>query len=216
MRFLIACLCAPVITFGLLLFMASLINQQANTLSEKQENPSFDLFVSNKDESLQSRKRSKPEPPKPERQPDLQPTEQVQSNISNPEMDVTLEIPSLDLANNVSAMSISMPGVESMNLPVAGPSGDMTAMPLYRVQPRYPRKALRLGKQGYVVLSFDINEAGRVTNVRVIEANPRRLFEREAERALKQWKYKPMLVNGEAVSQLGQRIRLDFEMEKTK
>lgn len=216
MRFLIACLCAPVITFGLLLFMASLINQQANTLSEKQENPSFDLFVSNKDESLQSRKRSKPEPPKPERQPDLQPTEQVQSNISKPEMDVTLEVPSLDLANNVSAMSISMPGVESMNLPVAGPSGDMTAMPLYRVQPRYPRKALRLGKQGYVVLSFDINEAGRVTNVRVIEANPRRLFEREAERALKQWKYKPMLVNGEAVSQLGQRIRLDFEMEKTK
>ncbi|GLS90990.1 protein TonB [Psychromonas marina] len=214
MRFLIPCLCAPVITFGLLLFMASLINQSAEQHHEKQENPYFELFVNNTDESFESRKRTKPEPPKPEQPQEIQPTELVQTQISNPDMSVDLEVPSLDLSSNVSAMSISMPGIESMDIPVAGAPTNTTAMPLYRVQPRYPRKAARLGKEGYVVLSFDINEAGRVMNVNVLDANPRRLFEREAERALKQWKYKPMLVNGEAVSQLGQTIRLDFQMEK--
>lgn len=214
MRFLIPCLTAPIITFGLLLFMATLINQQAEQHHTKQDNPHFDLFVSNVDASFESRQRSKPEPPKPEQAQDIQPTELVQAQLSNPDMSVALEIPSLDLSSNVSAMSISMPGIESMNIPVAGTAANTSAMPLYRVQPRYPRKAARLGKEGYVTLSFDINEAGRVVNVHVIDAQPPRSFEREAERALKQWKYKPMLVNGEAVSQFGQRIRLDFQMEK--
>jgi len=214
MRFLVACLIAPIITFALLLFMAGLINQQAHSQKKKQENPYFDLVVNTKDESYESRKRNKPKPPEPKPEPIVEQTALIQNQVTAPAMNVDLDIPSLDLSSNVSAMSISMPGIESMDVPTTGITGDVMAMPLYRVQPRYPRKALRLGKQGYVILSFDINEEGRVVNVKIVKAEPRRLFEKEAERALKQWKYKPMLVNGEAVSQLRQSIRLDFQIEK--
>ncbi|WP_022941785.1 energy transducer TonB [Psychromonas hadalis] len=214
MRFLVACLCAPIITFALLLFMAGLINQQVNQSQQHQENPYFDLVMVNKDESFASRTRKKPIPPKPQPVKNIESTEIKPSHVSNPNMSATPELPSLDLSSNVSAMAISMPGIESMQLPIAAAvSGEMMAMPLYRIEPRYPRKALRLGKQGYVVLSFDINEAGRVVNIQVLQAKPKRLFEREAKRALKKWKYKPMLMNGKAVSQLGQKIRLDFKME---
>lgn len=216
MRFLVSCLCAPIITFVLLLFMAGLINHETRQHQQKQDNPSFDLVVRAQDESFESRKRNKPIPPKPEPEQAVESVTLVQNHISNPDINMDLNIPSLDLSSNVSAMSITMPGIESMELPIAGTSGSMMAMPLYRVQPRYPRKALRLSKQGYVVLSFDINEAGRVVNILVIEAQPRNLFEREATRALRKWKYKPMIVNGKAVSQFGQRIRLDFQLENTK
>ena len=214
MRFLVACIGAPVITFALLLFMAGLINQKVSQHKTQHENPYFDLVISSKDESYESRTRQKPTPPKPEPQKDIEVTQVQKTSVSNPDMSMALELPSLDLSSNVSAMAISMPGIESMQQPVAGLSGETMAMPLYRSEPKYPRKALRLGKQGYVLMSFDINEAGRVVNIQVLEAKPPRLFERSAKRALKKWKYKPMVVNGKSVSQLGQKIRLDFKMEK--
>ena len=214
MRFLIACLGAPVITFLLLLFMAGLINQQAKQHRQKQENPYFDLLVNVKDESYESRKRNKPKPPELKPEPMTAQTELIQNQVSNPKMDVDFEIPNLAISNKVSAMPLSLPGIKSLATPSKSIKGNTMAMPLYRVQPRYPRKALRLGKQGYVVLSFDINEAGRVVNIKVLKAKPLRLFEKEAVRALKHWKYKPMLINGEAVSQIGQSIRLDFQIEK--
>ena len=216
MRFLVACLSAPIITFFLLLFMAGLIHQQSEQRQKNQDNPYFDLLMVSQDESFESRTRQKPIPPKPQPQSNIEQTMVTQSQMSSPDMSVVLELPSLDLSNNVSAMAISMPGIESMQLPIAAAvAGESMAMPLYRVEPRYPRKALRLGKQGYVLLSFDINQAGRVTNIQVIDAKPKRLFEREAKRALKKWTYKPMRVNGEPVSQLGQKIRLDFKMESS-
>ncbi len=214
MRFLIAGVVAPLVTFTLLAFMAGLISQADNQQQQYQDNPYFDLLVTTQDEVFESRTRQKLKPPEPQTQQSIEPVEMLQSQVSSPDINVALEVPSLDLSNNVSAMSISMPGIENMQLPVQGTtSGEMMAMPLYRVEPRYPRKALRLNKQGYVLLSFDINESGRVVNIQVIDANPRKLFEREAQRALKRWKYKPMLINGEAVSQIGQKIRLDFKME---
>jgi protein TonB len=217
MRFLVACLCAPVVTFALLLFMATLISPKTQRDQNNQENPYFDLLVNSKDESFETRNRSKPTPPKPQPEQAVESIELVQNQVSNPDISMELDIPSLDLSSNVSAMAISMPGIESMDLPIGKPSsGEKMAMPLHRVQPRYPSKALRLGREGYVLLTFDINEEGRVINIQVVEANPKRLFEREARRALKKWKYKPMLVNGKAVIQHGQKIRLDFQLENRK
>jgi len=216
MRFLVSCLFAPVITFALLLFMAGLINGKTQDYATKQDNPSFDLVINAKDESFESRERRKPKPPEPQQEQSVEPVAVVQNTLSNPDISMDLDIPSLDLSSSVSSMSISMPGIEAMDVPTAGNSGEMMAMPLYRVQPRYPAKALRANKEGYVVLSFDINESGRVINIKVLQAEPRRLFDREAKRALKKWKYKPMVVNGQAVSQLGQKIRLDFQLENTK
>ena len=213
MRFLVAFLGAPLITCALLLFMAGLINQQVNKHQKQHENPSFDLVLSNKDESFESRTRQKPTPPEPQTQKNVAVTQVQQTRVSNPDMSIALELPSLDLSNNVSAMAISMPGIESMQQMPNALSGEMMAMPLYRVEPKYPRQALRLGKQGHVLLSFDVNEAGKVVNIKVLEEKPARMFARSAKRALKKWKYKPMLVNGKAVSQLGQKIRLDFKME---
>jgi len=215
MRFLLSVSGAAVISFALLLFMAGLINKQSSQYKSEQETPYFDLLVVAQDDALTRKYRRKPEPPKPQA---TAPGEVVNDSIAPENMaavnlDAALDLAALDLSSDITGMAISMPGTDSMEIPAGAQSGESMATPLYRAEPSYPRKALRLGKQGYVVLSFDINEAGRVSNIEVVEAAPQHLFENEAKRALKKWKYKPMLVDGKAVTQAGQKIRLDFRLD---
>ncbi|WP_337878660.1 energy transducer TonB [Rheinheimera sp.] len=90
---------------------------------------------------------------------------------------------------------------------------DKAALPLVRIEPKYPVQAARDGIQGWVKLSYSIDSAGQVTNVQVLEAEPKRVFEREAIRALQQWKYQPQMTEGKAVAQHGLVVQLDFGLD---
>lgn len=80
-----------------------------------------------------------------------------------------------------------------------------------RVNASYPSQALRSRTEGWVELAFTITENGDVTDVEVVDANPRRIFDREAARALGQWKFTPRIENGKAVSARA-RQRLEFNL----
>lgn len=89
-------------------------------------------------------------------------------------------------------------GVEP-GLPGIGGAGDAEVVPLVRLEPVYPRKAARAGKEGWVKVEFTINARGKVTDAVVVDARPRRIFDRSALKAIRKWRFKPMLSNGEAV-----------------
>jgi protein TonB len=64
------------------------------------------------------------------------------------------------------------------------------AVPIERVEPIYPREAIKDNiASGKVVARLQVDEKGLVTNVTIVEANPRRVFDREVIRALSQWKF---------------------------
>jgi protein TonB len=66
------------------------------------------------------------------------------------------------------------------------------AVPIERVEPVYPREAIRDNvSSGKVVARLQVDEKGLVTNVTIVEANPKRVFDREVIKALSQWKFKP-------------------------
>jgi len=87
-------------------------------------------------------------------------------------------------------------------------------MPLYRVEPRYPSRALKQGAQGWVKLSFSIDTLGRPIDIKVMDAKPRRLFERSAVKALRKWKYQPKLEEGKAIMQVNQTVTLEFKLAR--
>jgi protein TonB len=59
-----------------------------------------------------------------------------------------------------------------------------------RVDPDFPREALQAGVDaGSVRARMTLDESGAVTRVEVVEANPRRVFDRAVVRALTQWRY---------------------------
>jgi periplasmic protein TonB len=87
-------------------------------------------------------------------------------------------------------------------------------MPLNDVRPEYPRYALQRGIEGFVKLAFTINRSGNVENIRVLEANPRNVFEREARRAASRWRFAPRTEGGLAVDREAVKT-LYFRLERS-
>jgi periplasmic protein TonB len=63
--------------------------------------------------------------------------------------------------------------------------------PISRENPVYPFEALHRGVQGSVLAEFTVDESGRVTSPRILEAQPPGVFDRAALRALSHWRYEP-------------------------
>lgn len=68
---------------------------------------------------------------------------------------------------------------------------DLERKALKRFPPEYPKEAAARGAFGSVMMRLLVNEQGDVEAVDVLNAFPKGLFEREAIRALKRWKYEP-------------------------
>ncbi len=91
---------------------------------------------------------------------------------------------------------------------------DQDARPVVRVNPKYPIAAQRDGIQGWVKLAFDISEIGQVINVKVIDSQPKRVFDKAAKQALRKWKYRAKSVDGKQVKQHNFTVQLDFTMQQ--
>ncbi len=77
-------------------------------------------------------------------------------------------------------------------------SGVMQGDLLIKVAPAYPERAKQQRVQGTVVLSATIGTDGQMMELRVI-TSPSQDLSDAAMQAVRQWKYKPYLLNGEGV-----------------
>jgi len=68
---------------------------------------------------------------------------------------------------------------------------------IYRVEPAYPPLAKQARIQGVVVMTALIDKGGNVQNLQVVSGHP--LLAPAAIEAVKQWRYKPFLLNGQPV-----------------
>lgn len=93
----------------------------------------------------------------------------------------------------------------------APPAEDRTAFdtpprPLDLVTPEYPASLRRDGTEGNVLVAFTVDTRGRVQDVEVREATNRE-FETAAVEAVRQWRFKPALHDGEPVEvRISQRL----------
>lgn len=72
----------------------------------------------------------------------------------------------------------------------AGPPVRKEFKAAYRVEPQFPRQALREGMSGRVVAHVYVEPNGSVSDVKIISST-NRIFDREVVRALSQWKFNP-------------------------
>lgn len=73
----------------------------------------------------------------------------------------------------------------------AAPSADQVR-PVSTPSPSYPNEALRNGLAGEVQVEFTINPDGSVSNVRIVRADPPRVFDRAALSAVRRWRFQPV------------------------
>ncbi|MBD3584724.1 energy transducer TonB [Salinimonas sp. HHU 13199] len=92
---------------------------------------------------------------------------------------------------------------------------DQEPEPLYRVHPKYPPKAARIGREGSVTMSFVVDEEGFVKDIEVKKSSDRdRLFNEYAVDALSQWRYAPKFEEGKPVKSSPYFVQLDFKLER--
>ena len=92
-------------------------------------------------------------------------------------------------------------------------SPDAGPIPAVRVAPSYPRIAAQKGLSGYVQVIFDITAQGKTENIRVIDSQPKRIFDRAAVKAVSKWKYQPQTQDGKPMRTNNVVTKVIFEME---
>ena len=94
------------------------------------------------------------------------------------------------------------------------PSGELVKV-LIKSRPafKYPRRAQRLGVEGFVVLAFDVNEQGELIDLRVTESKPRLVFDKAATQYIKKFKFETPSLDGSAVYASDITMRMPFRLE---
>jgi protein TonB len=65
-------------------------------------------------------------------------------------------------------------------------------VPISTPQPAYPPEAARSGTAGEVTISFTVNTDGSVSNIDIVSARPRGVFERNVQSAVRRWRFEPI------------------------
>lgn len=189
---------ALIITFVLFAFMAKLITNEDTGVIIVEPFPVVNVYQTPKDSPVIEKVKttlSPPEAPKPmPKIPQIlvEPIQETVAQYTQPNIDLTPD----------------------NNLVVISKPTDMEASPIFRVNPKYPITAMNKGIEGWVTLSFSIGKLGEVIDVEVIDAEPKRLFNKAAKQALKKWKYRAKFVDGQPVIQKNLAVKLDFAMNQ--
>jgi TonB family protein len=142
---------------------------------------------------------------------DLTAADTIKRAITTDSDSDTTEAPQLS-ASNLDNRKIGTLLSVPISLPKFGPpiSQGVTAGVLeHQVAPIYPRQALPLRIEGPVVLDATVNENGLLEDVKLVSGHA--LLAQAAIDAVRQWRYRPYLLNGKPV-RMQTKITVNFKM----
>ena len=181
---------ALMITFGLFILMQSLISSGRYVLVDDQNYTAVSFI----------REKREIKPPKPQEappQPSISAGESPQVSLK------TFDLPSVPIQPTINIDSGFGIG-----------SGEGDYLPIVRVAPQYPRRALINDVEGWVIVEFTVTPLGTVTNPHIVAEEPSGVFSDVAKNAVLKFRYKPRIVNGEPISVAGVRNKITFRLAK--
>ena len=208
LRGLISALLAVGVTFGLFLFMFKLISSGGNNNEELEAIAGIHFGPVDIPDEVMTKNRRIPKKPPPPKDPPPPPKMQVSK------MDQTVQnMPIMDLPN----LDVPMTAGEGMyigNFAAVDKTEEGDIIPIVVIRPMYPREAALAGQEGRVKIEFTITAIGTVKDPKVIDADPPRVFNREALRAILKWKFKPRVIDGVAVDRPATQT-IDFNLDQS-
>jgi protein TonB len=89
---------------------------------------------------------------------------------------------------------------------------DRQPSPLIQLKPLYPARARMRKIEGSVSLEFTVSKTGNTKNIKIISANPPKIFNRAAIRAIEHWRFSPAQLSGNSVPvRIRQTIRFELK-----
>jgi protein TonB len=206
-RLPIAALMAAAVTFVLFLLMQQLVTTDSGFLGELEPIQGIRFGPVDIPDDIVTRSRRKPEKPPPPDDPPPPPRLSL-SRVEQPDPQMPrVDIPVLDIPLT-GGSGLYLGNFQQLD---ANAEGDVS--PVVVIRPMYPREAALSGIEGWVKVEFTITETGTVKNPHVVDAEPARIFNREALRAILKWKFKPRVIDGVAVERQATQT-IDFTLQE--
>jgi protein TonB len=195
-RLPIAAVLALLFTTGVFWVMWTLVSGKGGFMEIK---PALKIdFTPQRHETETESKREKFVQPKPQKMPDIPQIANATAGMDSSGA-IGVVTPSFDTSGLGHGISVG---------------ADRDVIPLVRINPEYPERARSRGIEGWVQVTFTITPAGTVADAKVVDADPKGLFERAALEAIGRWKYNPKVVDGRAMERRGVAVVLTFKLEK--
>ncbi|MDH3586679.1 MAG: energy transducer TonB [Gammaproteobacteria bacterium] len=198
-RYAFSIVIGVVVTMSLLFLMQVLIATGKQALTKPRDRAKLEFVRVKRNEALNTEDFTPEKPPKPPETPPETPPQDMDN------IDPTA--PTINVAPPSVAAETSIGGPGGMNIA----EGDY--LPIVRVAPVYPARALSRGLEGYVDMSFTVTTTGTVKDPLVMFSTSS-LFERAAIRAVLKFKYKPRVVDGVPVEVPNVKTRISFQIEE--
>jgi protein TonB len=191
---------AGIVTFMLFFVMQWMVASGSFDLNEARRIKVIDFVRLKRSEEVREKQRELPKREAPERP-------------APPDVDMS-DVPKPAAGALALAATSLQPDLELSGSGLGSAASDADVIPLVRVNPQYPSRALLAGVEGWVHLEFTVTTAGTVKDVTVLDADPRGYFEKSAEQAVLKYKYKPKIEDGAPVERAGVQIILSFKLNK--
>ena len=196
-RLFIGGILAAITTVVLLGVMQSLIHQDEIDIDEGETRKIADILMGKTDIEINV-KEKKPEKPD---DPDELPPEVEQPELQN--LDANAEQVNITPSLKVDMSMLSGPGLSA---------SDGEYLPMVKVQPQYPSRALSRGIEGYCIVQYTVTKTGSVRDPVAVDCKP--LFKSASLKAALRFKYKPRVENGEAIEVQGVRNKFTYRLAK--
>jgi len=184
-----------VITAALFVGMLTLLKGKQNRVKTQDNHVNFS-FVKDFDQAevKPTPKREKPKPQEISKAPSM--PQLVTDNPQTP----TIDLPSSNqLGQNLNIVKgMQIPGNGDL-YGGGGIGNNLSGTIKTAIAPMYPQKQLIAKSEGWVKVLIAVNEFGNVSDVSVLQAKPARAFNAAAIKAVKKWKFHPMLEGDKAI-----------------
>ena len=201
LRLLIGIVLGLVVTAALFWTMQYLIETADRELNEGSSGNLVDFVRLKRDESIQRRQLKPKKPPPPDTPPPQPPTPQLDNLNPNAEKIAISAAPV--------ETDIEMSGGFSLGV------GEGDYLPIVKVAPIYPQRALSRGIEGYCVVQYTVTRQGTIRDPFVLEDQcTSSLFHRASVQAALKFKYKPRVIDGQAVEVPGVQNKFTYEIEQ--
>jgi len=199
-RLVIGLILGLAITLSLFWVMQYLIATADRTLNEDAAGSLVDFVRVKRDESVKQRQLKPKKPPPPDAPPPQPPTPQLESLNANAEKIAISDVPvETDIEMTGGGFSLGV--------------GEGDYLPIVKVAPIYPNRALTRGIEGYCVVQYTVTKQGTVKDPVVIEDQcTSSLFYSASLNAALKCKYKPRIMDGEAVEVPGVQNKFTYEI----
>lgn len=189
------------VTLSLFWFMQYMIETADRTLDDGNRGALLDFVRLERDESVQRRQAKPEKPPPPEAPPPQPPTPQL-DNLDPSADKIAIQAAPVQT-------DIEMTGGFSLGV------GEGDYLPIVKVSPIYPQRAQSRGIEGYCTVQYTVTRQGTVQDVIVVPGEcTSSLFERASIQAALKFKYKPRVVDGQAIEVPGVQNRFTYQLEQ--